>query len=555
MATENPAKAAPGAAPPMNEMVAQMIANTLGTTRADVLAKLFDTRRDMNNECGYPEVITEEQLRKMFDRELGRRVVSVYPEETWRTFPSIYEDHDVQVLTPFEESLEAFEKKHHLLHYLQRIDELSGVGHYGLILWGLDDGKQLHEPVDGYDTWEENTSLPRKTKPPERRVIFMRVLDESLAYIATYEQNITNPRYGQPTSYTLTLHDPRNQESKAVATPPNFSQVSVHWSRVSHIADNRKTSEVLGTPRMEPVWNRLYDLTKVLGGSGEMFWRGGFPGVALETQPGMEQVELDVEKTRLMMFDYMNGLQRYLALTGMTAKSLAPQIADPTASFEVQIKAICVTLGIPYRVFMGIEEGVVSGDQATTAWDNRLRNRQERYVTPMVIHPVLQRLVDYGALKPTKEPQGWTIEWPDAAAPSDLDQAEVAVKRTEAFSKYVAGGVDTLVPPLEYLTIICGLEDEVAQQILEAAVTHIKAGNAQEGDDEIPPVMPGDALGGKMTGETPASFAKPPEPGGGLTENYDPTQARDKAGKWSSGGGAGMSPFPTGRAVAEVVEL
>ena len=123
-----------------------------------------------------------------------------------------------------------------------------------------------------------------------------------------------------------------------------------------------------------------------------MYWRGGFPGIALETQPGLENAELDKESTREMMAAYMNGLQRYLALTGMTAKSLAPQIADPTASFEVLIKAICVTIGVPYRVFMGIEEGVVSGDQATKAWNGRIANRQTRYITPMLIDPVLQTL-------------------------------------------------------------------------------------------------------------------------------------------------------------------
>lgn len=442
------------------------------TTRQDILKQLFDPRRDIDDECGYPKTISDEQFRRMYDRELGRRVVDVYPSETWKEFPRIFEDPDPDNDTEFEASLEEINKRHHLLHYMHRVDELSGVGHYGIILWGIDDGKKLDEPVDGSDGWEEVTGKPGSAAK-ERKLLYIRVLDESLVAIAAYERDVTKPRYGLPEFYNVTLADPRNLESGAVASPPDTTETKVHWSRVTHIADNRKTSEVLGTPRMEPVWNRLYDLRKVLGGSGEMFWRGGFPGVSLETQPGLENAQLDQEATRKMMFNYMNGLQRYLALTGMSAKSLAPQIADPTPSFEAQIKAICVTLGVPYRVFMGIEEGVVSGDQATKAWESRLANRQARYVTPMIIDPVLQRLVDLGVLKPTKEPMGWTVEWPDMMAPTEEDQAKVAGLKTEAMAKYVAGGVDTLVPPMEFLTLICGLDEDTARSIIEAAVEHI----------------------------------------------------------------------------------
>jgi len=233
---------------------------------------------------------------------------------------------------------------------------------------------------------------------------------------------------------------------------------------------------------MEPVWNRLYDLRKVLGGSGEMFWKGGFPGIALETQPGVEG-ELDVEATREMMFDYMNGLQRYIATSSMTAKSLAPQIADPTPTFEAQLKAICVTLGVPFRVFMGIEEGVVSGDQATKAWNSRLVKRQGNYVTPMLIDPVLQRLVDFGAIKPTKEPHGWTVVWPDLSASGEKDKAEVALIRTQAFAKYMGGGVGNLIPAMEYLTLIHGLPEDVAEAIMKAAVKQVTDMDDEGGED------------------------------------------------------------------------
>lgn len=466
----------------------QLLSNVLMTSRADMLSHLFDPRRDIDEECGYPTNITDHQYRRMYDRGLGRRVVGLYPSETWKEFPDIYEDADPDTETPFEAALTKLDKSRHLLHFLERADELSGVGSYGIILWGFNDGKALNEPVEGFERWAESTGdMEAKPTAPERKLLFIRALDASLVTIADFEQDVTNPRYGLPIFYNITLADPRHQQNDGGAQP-NATQTKVHWTRVTHIADNRKTSEVMGTPRQEAVWDRLYDLRKILSGSGEMFWRGGFPGLSLETQTGTDGAELDEEGTRAMMQDYMNGLQRYIALTGMSAKSLAPQIADPTQSFEAQVKAICITLAVPYRVFMGIEEGVVSGDQATKAWDTRLANRQARYVTPMIINPVLQRLIDAGVLPPTAEPMGWTVEWPPLEAPDELRDADVTVKKTEALAKYVQGGVDTLIPPLEFLTIFCGLDEDTAETILEAAIDHIE-------DIEKPTPTPGHAPG------------------------------------------------------------
>lgn len=489
------------------------VSNIDSTQRISAMRQqLFDPRRDIDEECGYAKVINEQQYRTMYDREIGRRVVNVYPEETWKRLPCIYEDEDPEVSTPFEETLDDLETRHHLLHYLQRADELSGVGHYGIILWGLDDGLKLEEPVAGSEAWEESTGkVPGDAAKPasgpttnalanKRQVLFIRVLDESLVKIQQYERNVTNPRYGLPLYYLITLTDTNLNDTSSLQPATDLIQMRVHWSRITHVADNRKTSEVLGTPRQEPVWNRLCDLRKVMGGSGEMFWRGGFPGISLETQPGLENGVLDMDSVRSQFQDYMNGLQRFLATTGMTAKSLAPQIADPTQSFDVQIKAICITLGVPYRVFMGIEEGVVSGDQATEAWAGRLANRQTRYVNPMLINPVIQRLIDYGVLAPTKEYRGWDIDWPDLMEMSDADKADTALKRTQAFAAYVGGGCDVLIPPLEFLTTICGLTNTEAQAIVDAATAHIEEIQAHHEEEG--------GAGEPVPGREP----KPPEP-------------------------------------------
>ena len=100
---------------------------------------------------------------------------------------------------------------------------------------------------------------------------------------------------------------------------------------------------------------------------------------------------------------------------------------------------------------------------------------------------IYRSLMDYGVLAPTAEPRGWTVEWPNLMELTALEKAEVAAKRTEAFAKYVGGGVDVLIPPLEYLTTICGMTDEEARAIVDASIEHI---DKIEMDEEIIPGRP-----------------------------------------------------------------
>ena len=61
------------------------------------------------------------------------------------------------------------------------------------------------------------------------------------------------------------------------------------------------------------------------------------------------------------------------------------------------------------------------------------------------------------------------VEWEDLAAPSDEDKGIVEGKVIEAVSKYVQAGVDTLIPPMEFFTMIMGMPAETAEAIITAA--------------------------------------------------------------------------------------
>ena len=163
----------------------------------------------------------------------------------------------------------------------------------------------------------------------------------------------------------------------------------------------------------------------------------------------------------------MNGLQRYLLLTGMSAKTISPQVVDPTSQINVQVQAICIQLGIPQRIFMGSERGELASSQDEGTWNDRLRDRQNNYVTPRIIVPFIDRLIAIGVLP---QPVEYFVVWPDLYAMTEAEQASVAVARTNAMAAYVAGNVEAMMTPLDYMVRVLGMSEEEAGSTLQAAV-------------------------------------------------------------------------------------
>ena len=432
------------------------------SARSELFRRLFDPRRDIDDECGYPrDGLSAQDYYALFDRDpIANRVVEVYPKESWQVQPEVYEDESPKSATEFEEVWDGLGRHLNQGSYYQdeaggpiwemllRADILSGIGQYGAVFLGLDDGQELSQPAK-----------------QAKKLLFAHVLPESLAIITSWESDRTNPRYGQPAMYQVTLGDPYQQWTGIVAS--QSVTTNVHWSRIVHIADNLTSNKWLGTPRMRPVLNRLLDLRKLYGGSAEMYWKGAFPGYVLSSHPQLGgDVAADTDKMRDMMENYMNGLQRYVALMGFSMQGLAPQVVDPTSQIAVQLEAVCIKLGIPKRVFIGSERGELASGQDDAAWNDRLKLRQKYHITPRVIVPFVDRLIHLGIL-PT--PKGYSVFWPDLASQTDQEKANVAATKTNAAAQYIAGNVEALIPPLEYLTEIFGMTDERAEAILADA--------------------------------------------------------------------------------------
>ncbi len=428
--------------------------------RRSILDILLDPRHEIDKECGYPADITPLMYHMLYERDgLAKRIVDILPDESWAADPDVFENEGGE--TSFEIAWEALVKRLNIWHMLHRADRLSGVARFGILLLGLGDGEDYSSPADGINERGE------KVGDAENSLLFLRAFDETLVRVNLRESDVSNPRFGRPTLYTLIFKDLDITElaGSGIATIGDVTK-RVHWTRLIHLADNREMSEVYGVPRMKPMFNRIMDVRKVLSGSGEMFWKGAFPGISFELNPGVGDVELDMDTIKEEMERYQNGLQRYLALTGMTAKSLAPTVADPKEHLIAQLDQICIALGCPKRIFTGSEEGKLASSQDAKSWAKRCAHRQQKYITPMVIRPFIDRLVALGVLP---EPKQYDVFWPDLLVVTDQEKANAALIKTQALQAYVTGGVDQIMSIEDFLEEVMGMSTDKIQEMERGA--------------------------------------------------------------------------------------
>lgn len=462
-----------GSSPVFNERVwSQMLENT-STIRKALWERLLDDRRDIDDECGYPPTgeLTVQQYRRLYDREgIANRVVSLYPDESWAVSPMVFEDEDPDVSTPFEKEFDELaqtlrgnswlevEESHPVWEYCHRIDKLSGIGHFGVLLLGVDDGSDLEKPLDF------------RPGSKRRNLLFLRAFDESLVDIGTRVKDHNDPRFGQPEYYNIRFEQVHQTSGRAASlrTDSQTGELKrVHWTRVIHVADGLESNEVLAVPRIRPNYNRLYDLRKLLGGSGEMYWRGALPPLFLKSHPELGPKATIGSESKDAMENMMNTLQRWAFIAGVEPVQLAPTVVDPSKQIESQIDAICIQLGCPKRIFMGSERGELASNQDARAWNNRLAARQNRYLVPRLIAPLIDRLILIGCLS---KPKSYSVVFPDMNALTEKEQAEIARMRTESIVKYIQGDGEAAMSLMDFWTTLQGLPEEIAQGIVERAM-------------------------------------------------------------------------------------
>lgn len=405
-----------------SETIARMnLANKLGTT--------FAGERDLYRALGYKRDLSFSDYFNQYERQdIAKAVIDRPVSATWQGNVEIIESQKADT-TPLETAWTNLNTQLGVKSKLALVDKLTGIGQYGVLLLGLNDSANMEDEV----------------RSRRAKLLYLRALGEDSIKVHAYETNVTSPRYGKPLYYDLTLQgdDTKDAISKRV-----------HHSRVIHICEDPIYNEVLGTPRLKAVFNRLQDIEKLVGGSAEMFWRGARPGYEAAIDPEFTMSPEAKDDLKNQISEYENNLRRILVNKGIKLSPLAMQIADPSAHVEVQLQMISAETNIPKRILTGSERGELSSAQDSTQWYSFIQSRRLEFAEPIILRPLIARLMEYGILP---KADTYEIKWSNLFAPSEKETAEIGRIRASALKDYVsAPGADYVVPPEGFLEFFCG---------------------------------------------------------------------------------------------------
>lgn len=403
----------------------------------------YGGERDVYRTLGYKNTLTFDDYYSYYRRlDIAKAIIDRPVEATWRGEFGIVEADDRD--TPLELAWAELDNRLGLKSHFVRLDKLACLGNYGVLFLGFDDvnnREQLRNPV-----------MPSKN----RKLLYIKPLAQRNAEIETWETDTTSERYGLPKLYRISITEPGG----------SITELSVHYSRVIHVTRELLESECEGVPVLEACFNRLMDLEKLLGGSAEMFWRGGRPGYHGKVGEGAQLSEEEEEELIAQLDEYEHNLRRFLLTQNIDLQTLASQVADPTAHVDIQIQMISAVTGIPKRILTGSERGELASTEDRKNWLDLIKTRREEYAEARIVRPFVDRLIEVGVFP--KPDESYSVYWEDLYAQSDKDKAEIGKIRSDALKNYAsAPGAQDVVPLESFLEYFLGFDSDQVEVMLE----------------------------------------------------------------------------------------
>ena len=464
----------------INEVMSRM-------SSAFFLGKSHKGKRNLYDSFGYNVDVKHKELYEMYKRnDIANRIISAFPQATWRVEPTIEDDDgDTDDTSQFVKEANDFLREHKIYHYLERLDRLSGIGAYAILVLGFDDGNSLDKPLlDG-----------------DHNLMYVQPYMESSAEITEFVSDPSNPRFELPEYYTINPEN--NNRSRTSVTKKTHR---VHHSRVIHVSEFLDEDDVYGVPKLLPVYNRLKDLEKVVGGSSEMFWLNGRGGMMLSADKESKFSEADKELMKKQAQEYEHEMRRMLIGKGMTMTPISIQVPDPKPNVDTLLDLISGTVLIPKRILTGSERGELASSQDENNFAARVDERRRNFAVPVILREFIERMIETGNIpQPAGGEEGmFDIYWETDDGLSQLQKAEIATKKTAALVSYSNSSADRVMPVGEFREKILELPVDIDYEAYEIELREEEMDNDlfEEGeDDQQEPINEGEEEGKDKEGK------------------------------------------------------
>lgn len=395
----------------------QSLLQSRATLAGRLAGKQFGGERDVYQVAGYvkPGSETFEHYWGLYTRgDIAGRIVDMPAKTTWRTPPRVVEK-DQKDGTEFTKAFETLAKRLRLWSYFSRVDRLSGVGRYAVMLIG----------VRGVTDSQLDIPLTKLTKPED--ILYLALYSEANAQVQEWVTDPSDPRFGLPRIYRLTTSE---DSQTAAAGFKQAASLTVHASRVLHIAEDVLEDDVFGRPRLQRALNRLFDLDKVAACTGEAYWQS-----VTRILQGVIDPEMEVDQKQLADLDeklqeMVHDLRRSFYGQGMQLSWLPSDTPDPGSAGDFLFTLIAAAAEIPKRILFGSEQGELASSQDQENYHGRINERQEQFAEPVILRQFIDRLLTWGAL-PKPKTGDYEVTWPTLFEVPEKDKAQAGLYRAQ----------------------------------------------------------------------------------------------------------------------------
>lgn len=346
-----------------------------------------------------------------------------------------------------------------ILDRLVAADILATLGEYAVIVFGVKDDASVKEPLE--EGAVESDGF------------------EGLAYVEVYAEkdvdfdpvnNLDDERHGRPDVYEIE----NGQE--------------VHHSRVVHVAENTLVDPYRGIPYFKPIVNLIVNIQKILGASGEGYFRGGHPFTVIQppdsvknfgTQgsPQVERVPGTFGDQGSELADRIGGsIERYERLVTANGKieTLAPNVSSPADHIDAQWAGVAAAKDLPQAVIKGNETGERATTEDSASLRRRVGSRRNRYAETRIYRPTLDLLAHAGVVT-APDGDGYEVEWAPLSELTEQEEADLRSTNADALATATGGQPDRAASIAEIRKEIMGWSpergseapDDVAEQDAE----------------------------------------------------------------------------------------
>lgn len=489
----------------------RLVLNSISSVRQAIAERAglsHEGERDYYKILGYPVQLKFEDFLAMYSREdVAARVVDMPAQETWRNPPDIVSKDTGEVIEEWDDFVDRLD----LWHWCERVDRLSGIGRFGVLLIGAPGALSRQMTIESLDD-----------------VKYLNAFHEGDVKIKEWETRTNNERFGMPLMYEITLHrdddsyggrwhegrgrrvDGTEQGKTAAET-----KIQVHWSRVIHVVDDPLSGNAFGRPRLMRVYNRMIDMVKIAGGSAEMFWQNVAQIFHINLDPELEYTDSDLETLDEKFKEMLMGIRRVIQTEGVdNINTLAGATPDPRGIFFVIKSLISSGAEIPQRILFGSEQGELASTQDQAEWYGRIAARRTRTAEPFIIKPLIRRLNQVRG----NDSQKFDLMWPELFELDPQAKANIARAFSMAATKMDPDFPERVISIAEIRELI-GLSSEMPKlpdEIQEMWDSHV---DKTLNPPEPPPMLGGDEEeGDEDGGEGPPPPPQPPvaeQQGGG----------------------------------------